>query len=113
MGGATGRRAGGDFSGSDIEDGLTALCRLCFWFDRFEIRGWWRGWRYGEEGAFVGFGVADEGGDVVVGEERVGEDFRRRESGDKLANNRLGVDSMRRTGGSQSLGMSSLFVRDD
>ena len=39
--------------------------------------------RDGEEGALVGFGVADQGRDVVVGEEGVGEDFGRWEtSGD-------------------------------
>lgn len=38
---------------------------------------WWR--RDGEEGALVGFGVADQGRDVVVGEEGVGEDLGRGE----------------------------------
>lgn len=42
--------------------------------------GWGRRRGDGEEGALVGFGVADEGGDVVVGEERVGENFGRWEA---------------------------------
>ena len=42
--------------------------------------GGWR-WRDGEEGAFVGLGVADQGGDIMVGQERVCEDFRRRKPG--------------------------------
>jgi hypothetical protein len=62
---------------------LAPLRRLIGAFDFFgggtlgvcgQRRWWW--WWDGEEGAFVGFGVADEGGDVMVGEERVGEDFR-------------------------------------
>lgn len=45
---------------------------------------WWWGCGDGEEGAFVGFGVADEGGDVWVGKEGVGEDFRWGETGGRL-----------------------------
>lgn len=58
--------AGGDFSRGHVEDGLASLLGSLFWFGGFEGCGCWRGWRYGEEGAFVRFRVADEGGDVVV-----------------------------------------------
>ena len=78
-GGAGGGAAGCYFAGGDVEDCLAAggACGGLFgsWFGGW----WWRGWD-GEEGAFVGFCVAEEGGDVVVGEECVGEDFGRREA---------------------------------
>lgn len=71
-----GRRAGGHGAVGDVEDGLPALggglglegfrCLL----GRDQRR---RGWGDGVQGAFVGLGVADQGGDVVVGEEGVGE----------------------------------------
>ncbi len=38
--------------------------------------GWW--WRDGEQSAFVGFSVANQRRDVVVGEKSIGEDLGRR-----------------------------------
>lgn len=74
--------------GRDVEDGLAALSRgLPVGFLVGAGRGAFGGvyggrrGRDGEERALVGFGVADEGGDVVAGEERVGEDLGRRETG--------------------------------
>lgn len=74
-GGGVGCWSGGDFSSGDVEDCVPAVGG----FRLLRIGGggwWWWGCGDGEEGAFVGFGVADEGGDVWVGEEGVGEDFR-------------------------------------
>lgn len=80
-------RARGHLARGDVEDGLAALGGLSFAIflviggdGSFGICRWWRRGN-GEEGALVSFGVADERCDVVVGEERVGEDLGGREPG--------------------------------
>lgn len=74
----TGGRAGGDLARGHVEDGAAPVGLLFGLLERLEDGGccWWWWGRHREEGSFVGFGVADEGCDVVVGEEGVGEDFR-------------------------------------
>lgn len=113
-----GRGPGGDFAGlRDVEDGLAALSGglllIVLGGGAFGgVRGG-RGRGHGEEGALVGLGVADEGGDVVVGEERVGEDFGAGEAGEMLAGvcfsatKEYGMCRWVRTAGNRCLGRSS------
>lgn len=64
----------------------------------------------------MGFGVADKGGDVVVGEKSVREDFGLREAIAAQVKVSQRTSSLKQhlelhTGGSQSLGMRSQFAR--
>lgn len=81
---AAARRLGwwacGDLAAGNVEDGLSSV-RGFWWVGRLGGGFWGRG-RDGEEGALVGFGVANQGRNVVVREEGVGKDFGRGETSD-------------------------------